>query len=294
MSIHLQELFRFKNNKTTRGSTNLGSSRRAIGRTVIIGVVVVVLVLVIGLGIALGQPGGNSNATTQTNSSSTLSSASSSSSRSTSSSSSSSSTTSTTSRDCAIIFARNCVEILSKNQYVDSVGYTHIVGEVKNNGTTNLDFVQITATFYSSNGSVLDTNFAFTMMNILTPNQKSPFDVLSAKQGVAADHYSVTVTDASETTDQPDLALVVQGTTSSIDQVGYYHVLGEVKNTGNSTASLVEVVVTLHDSSGNVVDATLSFTTPSDLQAGESGSFDSITSQSASSISTFTVQAQPA
>jgi hypothetical protein len=175
---------------------------------------------------------------------------------------------------------------------VDSIGYTHVVGEVQNIGTQNLDFIQLTATFYASNSSVVDTGLAYTLMSILTPGQKSPFDVTTARQNVIVDHFSLSVSDASVTTDQPNTKMKVQGATSHADQIGYYHVVGEVTNIGTTTANNVKVIVTYYDSAGKVVDVGFTFTSPANLQAGETGSFDSSTNHSVNTISSFVVQVQ--
>lgn len=175
--------------------------------------------------------------------------------------------------------------------FVDSIGVTNVAGEVVNQGTSNVDFVQITVTFFDAKNNVLYTETTFTMMNILTPNQKSPFVALSTKSNLGADHYSVVVSDASYTTTGP-ANLTVQGTTSNIDQIGYYHVVGQVTNAGTTTSSFTQLVVTFYDSSGKVIDAATTFSSPTDLQAGETGSFDALTPTSVNLISSYVVQAQ--
>ncbi len=188
--------------------------------------------------------------------------------------------------------ARVSVQILSKHLLVDALGYTNVVGEVKNMGTQNVDFVQLTGTFYNSTNHVTGTDFTFTMLSILTPGEQSPFKITDLTKGLVVGHYKVAVTDASYTTDQPNTSLKVQGTSSNIDQIGYFHALGEVTNTASTTAKSVMVVLTFYNSTGGVVDASFTFTSPSDLNAGETGSFDSPTNVNVNMISSFVAEAQ--
>jgi hypothetical protein len=62
--------------------------------------------------------------------------------------------------------------ILSETEYVTASGYFKIVGEVKNTLGTNIQSVEITATFYYSNDTVAGTTFSYTEIDILKPNQK--------------------------------------------------------------------------------------------------------------------------
>jgi len=127
-------------------------------------------------------------------------------------------------------------------------------------------------------------------MSILTPSQKSPFDVYSLTQNI--DHYTTAVTDASVTSSQPNTHLVIQGTAHNIDQSGYYHVTGQITNTGTENANSVVAVVTLYGANGKVVAVALSSTSPPILQPSEMGSFDAETSSNVNSISSFVVQAE--
>jgi hypothetical protein len=68
--------------------------------------------------------------------------------------------------------------ILSQSTYVDSTGNLHIVGEVINESFQPLRFVQIIATFYDFNNSVIGTDFTFTSPSTIPPGQRAPFDII--------------------------------------------------------------------------------------------------------------------
>jgi len=208
---------------------------------------------------------------------------------STSSSTTSTTSTSTTSQGCPV--PQNCVKVLSSTQYTDSLGATHVVGEVQNQISQNLDSVVVAVTFYAADGKTLETDSSLVLMSILTPSQKSPFDVYTLNQNLGNDHYTVAVTDASVTSNIPYANLAIQGPVSQI-QSGFYHVTGQIANTGTNTANSVEVVVTLYDTGGKVVAVALSPTTPPVLHASETGSFDAETDSNVNSIASFAVQVQ--
>ena len=53
----------------------------------------------------------------------------------------------------------------------------NIDGEVMNKGTETRDYVQITATFYDANKSILGSEFTFTEPTTLQPSQSAPFKI---------------------------------------------------------------------------------------------------------------------
>lgn len=166
------------------------------------------------------------------------------------------------------------VAILSHNPYVDSLGYYTIVGEVQNQGTKNLHYVKITATFYDSANNVLATDFTYTDIDILIPQQKSPFELNTYPSKITVDHYSVVVSSYSETGEVPYRSLRIQGLTTSTDSLGYYHVIGEVENTGQVDTTYVKIVVTFYNSNGKVIAKDFTYTDPIDIAKGSKAPFD--------------------
>jgi hypothetical protein len=74
--------------------------------------------------------------------------------------------------------------ILSDNNYVDSIGTLHIVGEVINESYQPVSYVRITATFYDANNSVIGTDYTFTSPSTLQPGQRAPFDLTISEGSV--------------------------------------------------------------------------------------------------------------
>jgi len=163
-------------------------------------------------------------------------------------------------------------EIIDDNSYTDSYGYLYVVGIAKNTGTVNLNYVKISGTFYDSNGSVVDSEFTYTMLDILKPDQKSPFKIMLSEPS-NYDHYSLSIS-FSSTSDNAYSDLQIQGLTNHTDQYGYYYIDGEVHNSGSADVTYVKVVAIIYDSSGKIIDADFTYTDPSDISAGGTESFE--------------------
>ena len=86
------------------------------------------------------------------------------------------------------------VRILSSNDFIDSIGYLHVVGEIENNTPANIQFVKVTGTFYDSNNQVVATDFTYRNPSDIGPGQKAPFELtlLSASIPITQiDHYNL-------------------------------------------------------------------------------------------------------
>lgn len=162
-------------------------------------------------------------------------------------------------------------KILQTNSYVDSIGDLHVIGVVQNDGTENLEYVKISATFYDKNNNVVGSRYTYTYMDILTPQQKSPFDVLISKPA-NYDHYKLSLS-YDKTDDEPFSGLKIQGVTHHTDDYGYYYIDGEVKNTNTVKANYVEIVATLYDSNGKIIYTDFTYTN-SDIAPGQTSSFE--------------------
>jgi hypothetical protein len=164
-------------------------------------------------------------------------------------------------------------EILSKTSYTDELGYFNVVGEVKNTLSTNINYVKIVATFYDSSNTVIGTSFTFTDVDILEPNQKSPFQISSYPEKISPATYKLTV-DYDVTGDTPYQGLTILSNTASIDSLGYHKVVGEVKNSGIRESTYVEVISTYYDSTGKVIGKSYTFTDPDSIAVGNTAPFE--------------------
>ncbi len=170
---------------------------------------------------------------------------------------------------------RKAPEILSMNSYTDNSGYVKVVGEVKNNLQSNINFVKLTATFYDADKKVIGTDFTYAELDILKPNQKSPFELSSYpnKRTPEWDNYKLHLSYGT-TGQSPYPGLEILSHRDKIDNSGYHKIVGEVKNKGERTSSFVKLVSTYYDAKGEVIGTAFTFTDPSDIAPGDSAPFE--------------------
>jgi hypothetical protein len=162
--------------------------------------------------------------------------------------------------------------LMSSHEYEDDLGFITIVGEVRNDLQMNAGKVLVTATFYNASGDVIEEVSTSTMMDILLSGQRSPF-ALTLPRPVDLWEHSLRIT-ARPTLEQPLAGLEVVQSHAYEDEVGFYHVTGEVENTGQRTADRVQVIVTLYDKWGKIVNAGFVYSEPRRVRPGEKAAFD--------------------
>lgn len=161
------------------------------------------------------------------------------------------------------------LEILSHQSYVDD-GWFHIVGEVRNNSDTPMEFVKIVATLYDDAGQVVGTDFTYTEIDVIPPGGKSPFET-GTDEWEGATNYKLQVQGNVGTLPRQDI--VILGHSHYADS-GWLHVRGEVQNTGDTPAEFVKIVVTLYDAAGNVVGTDFTYTDLDVVPAGGTSPFE--------------------
>ena len=165
------------------------------------------------------------------------------------------------------------IEILtSHTSFVDSIGYFNVVGEVHNVGDQAAEDVFITATYYDAGNGVVGTWVDDIGLDVLLPDRKSPFRVefVDIAQSALVDHYSLEVEFLP--TDSIPKQLEIASHNSSI-VIGSMEIDGEVRNTGDSTATYVTVYATCYDDAGNVVQVGGAYANPVDIGVNQNGPF---------------------
>lgn len=166
------------------------------------------------------------------------------------------------------------VVILSHSSFIDIFGYYDVVGEVKNVGDQPVEWVTVTATFYDSEGQVVGTNSAYTYLEVLLPGRKSPFKIVETESAVIEKitNYSLKVS-FQQSAGLP-MGLQIVSNSSYVDEFGWFHVTGEIKNIGTATANYVEVIGTFYDAEGTVVYAFSANPEPRILEPNQKASFE--------------------
>ena len=173
------------------------------------------------------------------------------------------------------VYAAPQVEILPNHtSFIDSIGYFNVVGEVQNSGDQAADYVGVTATFYNVANQVIATRFNYIALSVLLPGTKSPFRVefVDVSQSALVDHYSLEIEFTPADSIPKQLQITSHNATSDVGFL-LFEILGEVENTGDSTAMLVEVFATCYDEAGDVIQVGGNYAEPVDVGVGQKGSF---------------------
>jgi hypothetical protein len=140
-----------------------------------------------------------------------------------------------------------------------------VVGEIRNNGNTNLKHIKIQATYYTLEGEEWATDEFYVKYDILLPGEVGPFMYITGTSEEAK-RYKLEIVDYRETDLQPnrDFKIKVRQSEVSTDKastyLGYYVISGSLTNTGTKPAKFPQVYATCYNSAGEVVgvgDATL-------------------------------------
>lgn len=194
----------------------------------------------------------------------------------------------------SMVFAQD-VEIVSHSGFVDTIGYYRVVGEVENIGSSSLEDIEITATFYNESHVEVTTVSTHTALLVLLPGRKSPFGLVlvDIDQSAKVDHYSLTVSDYSIFSGSRPLNLQIVSNSSSII-LDYYVIEGEIKNTGDTTTTFVTVFATFYNSTGHVVAIAGDYANPHTIDAGNTSQFEIVQdwSQRNPLISEYTLTAE--
>lgn len=152
------------------------------------------------------------------------------------------------------------VEILTHSSYIDSLGWLNIVGEVQNVGDQAVKYVKISATFYDSSNTVVETSFDYSDLDVILSNRKSPFIILlfDESQISKVDHYELSVSFSTAVSKQQSLRIISHS--SFIDTLGWLNIVGEVENSASGGATDVKVIATCYDESGTVINSGFDYT----------------------------------
>jgi hypothetical protein len=112
-----------------------------------------------------------------------------------------------------------------------------------------------------------------TNVDELGSGEKSGFDILLRNVPSDATNYGVSASYQQGSTSKP-AALSFSVGRANIDIINSYHLLGEVTNQRNKTATFVKVSAVLFDANHKIIDAIDTFTSPSNLQPGQQAPFE--------------------
>lgn len=159
--------------------------------------------------------------------------------------------------------------------HLDAGGYVIAAGEVVNGGDRPVGLVRVEADFYSAGGELLKTAAGYSCLTTVPGGGSSPFEILLFSPPPSIDHVTVAVTKFFDPPFVPaPVGLQGEVTGLSMDTIGLLHATGSVTNNSGTTYKMVKTCLAFYDQSGNVFRSKFSYTSPSVLGPGQTGTFD--------------------
>jgi hypothetical protein len=176
------------------------------------------------------------------------------------------------------------IRVLSYSWYINpaSSDLVAVVGEVQNVGPNIIDYVNVVATFYASDGTPIAGDSGRSLATQILPQQKVPFYIIvpisDSGTGMSwdpqsVDYLTISVIRAEPTESSQYQGLEISSQESSTDAYGYYKVTGVVKNTGTQSTNQAGVIATFYNSTGSVIAVGSSYLNPSSIAPGSTASF---------------------
>ena len=143
------------------------------------------------------------------------------------------------------------VFIQNDQQYIGDDDALHIIGEIINNLEVPLNQINVHVTLLDENGHLIVTKETNSLVNIIMPGMKSPFDLIITDYEVKkTKSYSLEL----DYKVSPPKNQVIDIIESELSRDNYNNLVitGTVTNKGDITANTVAVIATLYDKEGNV------------------------------------------
>ena len=163
--------------------------------------------------------------------------------------------------------------------FIDDFGWYHVFAEVDNPSTGTNTSVVITATLRNVGDDTIASVSSHTMLDIMTPGQNSPVNLIltdtDLAQQVNSFTFGITTTPFSNS---PYRSFNITHSNST-DGSERFHVTGDVGNTGDLNVTYVEVIATFYNNLtivDRVVYANSSYTSPRNLDKNDIGTFEII------------------
>lgn len=168
---------------------------------------------------------------------------------------------------------QNNLEINHVYNYVDENKIMHVLGELKNIGNKAMTNVTIGATFFDSEGKIINEYKRSAELRTINPDFVSPFEVLFIEQKTVdkVKDFKLYVNGTESGPSPVDLQIKVDS--SRQDILGFYYINGVIFNSGPATANNSIAIATLYDPGGRVIAIGRGLAEPKDISSNSGASF---------------------
>ena len=166
------------------------------------------------------------------------------------------------------------LEINHVYNYVDENKIMRVLGEVKNIGSKAMTNVTIGATFFDSEGKIMNEYRRSAELRTINPSFVSPFEILFVDQNTVdkVEDFKLDANGTEVRTPSPvDLQIKVDSTRQDI--FGFYYINGVIFNSGPAIANNSIAIATLYDSDDRVIAIGRGLAEPKDISGNSAASF---------------------
>ena len=167
------------------------------------------------------------------------------------------------------------VTVLPTQSYLkDYSGDLQIVGEIYNNTSSTIKYVEINANVFNGT-SLVATDYTFTVRDLVPPKTKACFKIYTDYPGAYSrvDFEPVSYWNTSDR--QPSLSL--SNISKQLDYSGDIKIIGIIKNNESTSVNYPNVIGTFYNSNGMVIDCSYTYANTYPLYQGQSSSFEMYT-----------------
>ena len=147
----------------------------------------------------------------------------------------------------------------------------YLVGEVRNETASIVQYAKITAVLRDMSGKAVDSNYGYSSIDKLAPGMISPFRIIFANPP-AWTSYELAVMWSN--TDKASVELQVINPETFFDSSDAYHVRGTVGNQTSTQRTYVKVVLTMYNSAGKVIGEAYDYINPTTIEPGQEVPFE--------------------
>jgi hypothetical protein len=153
-----------------------------------------------------------------------------------------------------------------------SYGDLHVVGEVYNHTQEIIHSVKVIGDLFDDQGLLIDTDYDYLDIDNVQPEMRVCFHLEFYSLPSNWSRYDLQGTYYHGGDPLPNLSVYADN--AYLDAYGDYKVLGMIRNDDTRRVSFVKPVITLYDAANRVVDCDYTYANVSDLNPGDSSSFE--------------------
>ncbi len=151
------------------------------------------------------------------------------------------------------------IQITNTSTHVDESGNFHIVGEVNNTSLYPQSGVLITAVLSDSAKNVVGNFSASSSLDVIRPGELSPFDIVADDPDIVGKINLIEISTSSRFGVEKPANLIINGTSTFLDDDGNPHITGNIVNQGHPPESFLKLVGTFYDNSSHGVVGTQTY-----------------------------------